>query len=92
MFNAAVPEFVTVIAWAALAAPTTSSGKARLFADRVTAGDPGDMDPPPQALSVRIPQNENASSVAFFISIPPRNAFHQAPNCVLTGHLFLLYH
>src|SRR6266699_6755758 len=48
IFNAAVPELVTVTVWAGLAPPGASSGKDRLFVDRVTAGNPDPIDPPPQ--------------------------------------------
>lgn len=48
IFNAAVPELVTVTAWAGLAPPGASSGKDTLFVDKVTAGDPGPIEPPPQ--------------------------------------------
>src|SRR5712691_677285 len=48
IFNATVPELVTVTAWAGLAPPGASSGKDTLFVDKVTAGDPGGIEPPPQ--------------------------------------------
>src|SRR6266436_6287074 len=51
IFSAAAPELVTVMAWAGLAPPGASSGKNRLVADRVTAGDPDGIERPPQPVS-----------------------------------------
>src|SRR6266699_2125549 len=45
IFNAAVPELVTVTVWAGLAPPGASSGKDRRFVYKVTAGDPDGIEP-----------------------------------------------